>query len=199
MNINDFYWLFDANPGDVTPFSETSNYLMPYLADMSKGPNYKFDLALSLLKNREDLTEENQLKYLPHESKVLQRIFKTISGSNTSYRLAMKQNPTALELEEFSYSAHYYSTLYPIKKYLTHHSDIAQEYFGFLPFGSAVNKFFNKLAEDEYIPKEFKIKGGTNRKHHCILQNITNNVAKLWGMTTVAVNDQMCKIGNTLP
>jgi len=199
--LSDFTWVFDANDSEESyPFQDVSNYLMPYIADMSKCRTFKYDRVLEMLENRDPApnVNEEKLNIRPTETKVFKRIFDTISGNNNAHRIAMKENPTVQDLEEFALSSPFYSLLYPIKKYLYHHSNLSREYFGYLPMGSPVVKFFNKLIDEGYIQENFRIKGSAGRKHQVIIQRITNNLARVWGMSTVAVNDEMCKIGTTL-
>jgi hypothetical protein len=127
-----------------------------------------------------------EFKIAPQDIMVFQKRFGLLANSNTAYRIAMSTNPSVEELIEFSYIQHGWSVLFPLKHYLAHHPDKAEDFIGFLPYGSPIIAFINSLASR---PRD--IPANPSLADHVYLQQITNREARVFGMPSIEINNLM--------
>lgn len=164
---------------------------MSYLSFSSK-KDFKFEECHTDMSDRRSPDQVDISAYNPytHEYKAFERRFKVISSNNRAYRIASDRKPSVEDLEMFSYIDASFSLLWPLKKYLVDHPELAVKFKGFVPFGREVKKFYNAVAPDEW-----KINGSPSYKDHKRLQTITNRKALLTGISSVTINTWMYKQG----
>ena len=131
------------------------------------------------------------LHYAGQDRNILKVRYDLISNNNRAYVIAVKEDPSVADLEEFSYIKPCWSTLFPIKLYLCHHLDKAFDYKGLQPFGSFVIHFMNKLSSIDDV--------GSNPdlRDHIRLKNLTDKYSKLLGVSSTVVNTLMYLEGRT--
>jgi hypothetical protein len=127
------------------------------------------------------------------ESDIFRKRFKLLESNNKAYELAVKFNPSVTDLEEFSKIDPCFATLFPVKKYLSDHLELAIAYKGMLPFGKEVKAFYN-----HELPKYWEIKGSPTFKDHVRLRDLSNRKAILMGVPTITVNNLMYQFGRLL-
>jgi hypothetical protein len=127
------------------------------------------------------------------ELNIFSKRFKLLESNNKAYELAVKLNPSVTDLEEFSKIDPCFSILYPLKKYLSEHLEIAVVYKGMLPFGKEVKTFYN-----HELPKYWEIKGSPTFKDHVRLRDLSNRKAILMGVPTITINNLMYQFGRML-
>jgi len=127
------------------------------------------------------------------ESNIFSKRFKLLESNNKAYELAVKFNPSVTDLEEFSKIDPSFSVLYPVKKYLSEHLELAIAYKGMLPFGKEVKAFYN-----HELPKYWEIKGSPTFKDHVRLRDLSNRKAILMGVPTITINNLMYQFGKHL-
>jgi hypothetical protein len=172
--------------------------IIDYLA-WSENPSFKRDECLSLMLERAtfiagDPTSKIPIfNFKPHEHKIFQKRFSTLSSNNEFYRIVTKNDPTVEEIEAASYLDPCFSNLWAFALYLSAHSKIAKVYRGFLPFGKEVKNFYNslKVVRDN----GWKIKGSPAFVDYVRLQEMSNIKSDFTGISTVTINAWMYKKG----
>jgi hypothetical protein len=102
----------------------------------------------------------------------------------------MSTNPTLEEIIELSFKCTGWSTLFAIKHALIHHVDDwikGGRYTGFLPYGSAVITFINSLESRHGNT----IKQTPNYADHVYLQQLSNTMSALMGISSIELNNYM--------
>jgi hypothetical protein len=126
------------------------------------------------------------------DSNLVKKRIDLLASNNTAYRIAMTSNPTALELEQFSFISPCWSLLFPVVVFLIQHPEQAKTYRGFFPFGNEVIKFFHEAKLG------IEIKGSPNAADHVRLRIAINHIADHTGMTTVMVANEMYLEGSRI-
>lgn len=163
----------------------SSDRLLDYLA-VSQNPNFKRNLCILELEQRKGL-DTSFYNFNNYESKQFGVRIKLIAENNRAFELAMIRNPSVEDVEAFSCLRPCYSILKPVKDFLADHPDIAKGYRGMQPFGQPVEAFLVRLSS---LGVSVPVKGSTF-SDHVRLRDITNYLADMTGMTTVAVNTLM--------
>jgi hypothetical protein len=184
FSINDLFGLVSDISSEK---HDTADNLLTYLAYL---PSDNFDrvLCYKMMLNREDITE-GRLNYTPPQAAVIKKRFKVIKVNNRAYRISTIKNPTAKDLEEFSYIDPCFSLLWPLKYYLIDHPWLLKEYRGCVPFGRPVKTYYN--ANRNKCGEDYEIKSTPDLKDHIDLQWWTNHLADNTGMPSIAVNSVM--------
>lgn len=145
------------------------------------------------------------LGFAPADTQAFVRKFNLLNTDNEYYRLAVKMNPTAEDLEKASYIQHGYATLWAIKLYNLHHMhDVGRFYRGFQPFGGPVKAYVNNLeypindVSGPSLATNWHIKGTPSYSDHVILQTITNLESDSGGKPPVTINTEMHLVGREL-
>ena len=128
-----------------------------------------------------------------------------LANDNQAYALAVKSRPTIADLEAFGMLKPCWSTLFPIKLYLMFHAEQARDYFGLQPFGQHVIRAFNARINPRQANNEQTvfscpklITGQPTFADHLALQEYTNRIARLSGLTTSWVNSWMYLCGQDM-
>lgn len=158
--------------------------LLHYLARPRCNMEGVAEKALQAFKRRIPFTECS-LGFAPQDSKIYKKRFQLLNHNNRAFQIAIKENPTIEELEEFSLIEPGWSILFPLKAFLHDHPKMAVKYRGLVPFGKTVMAFFNALEIGE------PVKGTPSFGDHIALQELTNKLADLHGCSTILINNLM--------
>jgi len=161
-----------------------ANNLLSYLARPRCFIEGVAEKAVEHFRRRTPFTECH-LGFAPQDSKIYKKRFQLLNHKNRAFQIAIKENPTVEELEEFSMIDPCWSILFPLKAMLHDHVELAQVYRGFLPFGRTVIAFFNSLDIKD------PIKGTPTFKDHVDLQELSNKLADLYACSSIIVNNEM--------
>jgi hypothetical protein len=134
------------------------------------------------------------LGYVPQDAGVLKKRFTVLGHNNRAYELATIEYPVVGILEEFASLEPCFSLLFALKMFLHHHYKVAIHYRGMLPFGSHVIAAVNAI--DGFEPKVDE--GKPSFQDHVRLMVLTNRLADKYGMTPLAINDQLYLEGRAL-
>ena len=190
FNFNDLFAHCDdlctKRPVDVT------HNLLSYLA-WSARAGFDYKTCYEEFFQRVPIDHTSHYGFNNWESHLFSRRVKLLSSNNKAYEIAVKINPSAKDLEEFSKIDPCFSTLYPIKLYLHDHPDVATEYRGMLPFGGEVVRYYNTI-----VPADMMVKGSPSFKDHINLREISNRKAILLGMPSITINNIMYNFGKLI-
>jgi hypothetical protein len=161
--------------------------LLHYLA-MPRIPNnsFNFEEAKRVLFERQHPDKLDAIKMAPQDVSIFKKRAEVLSSNNKAYRIANTKKPSVEDLKAFSYISAGWACLQALKHYIMNHMDLAWEYNGFLPFGSAVAAFVNTL---ETRPND--ISASPSYADHVYLQNISNREAQAFRMPSVEINNIM--------
>lgn len=180
-------------------FSEFARFLQTF-EKFPRGPNLLHYLTLPLvhltnlsefitecykhLKNRTPFSDVPKLGFPPQETGIFKKRFDVIRTNNKLYSLALISKPTIQNLTDFAEIDPCWSLLWAVKLYLHHNLELAKDYYGILPLGSAVIQCFNSL-------QEYQISGTPTYVDHKTVQEFTNRYAHATGCTPLYINDLM--------
>lgn len=173
-------------------YDAPSPRIIDYLA-WSDNPGFNSDLCLESMLNRTPYDKIPVINFKPHEEKLFQRRFNTIASDNIFFDLITIVQPNVNQIEAAATQDQSYAILMPIKRFLIDHPLNAKVYYGFLPFGKEVKKYYNtiKFVKDN----SWYIKSSPNFSDYLRLKRITNNMSNLSGIPTVTINTWMYKKG----
>jgi hypothetical protein len=169
------------------------NNLMFYMA-WSSCPTFCAEACYEAMFNR-TYPDGDPIQYFnanPWESKTFTKRFKLLESNNKAYEIATRLNPSAAALEEFSNIEPNFSVLFPIKRYISDHPEIASAYKGMLPFGKEVLMYYNHIVRTEW-----QIKNSPTFKDHVRLRDVSNRKALLMGIPSITINNLMYQFGKT--
>lgn len=190
--INPYYLLTHCDDLCAKTSHQISNNLLSYLA-WSNNPNFDFELCYDEMFNRVSPDDASKHGIYNWEHFMFARRFKLISTNNKAYDIAVKRDPTAKDLEEFSRIDPCFANLYPVKWFVLDHQGLIPGYKGMLPFGREVVKYYNSIVSP---PK--RVKGSPSFKDHVSLREISLRKSILTGMPMVTINNLMYWFGKEM-
>jgi len=189
----DFHFIFTHCDDICTKkITDISHNLLSYLA-WSNRPQFNWELCYNEMYNRVPLDSISHYNINNWENHIFTKRIKLLTSNNKAYELAVKINPSAKDLEEFSKIDPCFATLFPVKAYIHDHPEIAADYRGMLPFGREVILYFNSIVSSDMI-----VKGSPSFKDHVNLREITNRKAALMGMPSITINNVMYHFGRII-
>jgi len=167
--------------------------LLHYLA-WSSSQTFKAEECYEAMLNRRT-PYEPQLRfgYDQWEFNIFANRFKLLESNNKAFELATRVGPSVAALEDFSNIDPCFSTLFPVKRFIADHPELASAYRGMLPFGREVIACYNYIT-----PPEYAIKGSPSFRDHIRLRDISNKKALLMGMPSITINNLMYQIGRNI-
>ena len=175
----------------ITSFNSSygvGSNLVHYLA-MPRIPVNTFDFlgSVAVFMQHQDPDKMDTLGMAPQDVPIFRRRATLLFTKNRAYELATKINPSTQDLEDFARLDPCWSTLFPVKYYLIHHMVQAQEYRGFLPYGSEIIKYVNVALKGQWK----HISGSPDYADHVFLRDMTNLIADNLNMPTITINNIM--------
>ena len=164
------------------------NNLLHYMAMpriFNKG--FKFEEAKRVLFERQHPDKLEVIGMAPQDVSVFKKRASLLANDNEAYRIAVMANPSIPELIKFSYMMPCWSILYPLKHYIMHHMELARDYNGFLPYGSAVIAFVNALNSKPGAVSTTS----PSYADHVYLQEISNRESIGLNIPSVEINNMM--------
>ena len=147
---------------------------------------FNFEEAKRVLFERQHPDKLDAINMAPADVSIFKKRAELLADNNKAYRIATLEGPSVEELIDFSYLAPNWSVLFALKHYIMHHMDVAMDYKGFLPYGSAVIAFVNSLES-----KTRDIPSNPDYADHVYLRDITNREALAFNMPSVEINNVM--------
>lgn len=190
--INPFYLLGHCDDLCSRISHQVSNNLLSYIA-WSNNPDFDFELCYDEMFNRTSPDNTSKHGIYVWERFMFTRRFKLLNTNNKAYDLAVKRDPTASDLEEFSRIDPCFANLYPVKWFVLDHPELITGYKGMLPFGREVVKYYNAI-----VPPAKKVKGSPTFKDHVNLREISLRKSILMGMPMVTINNLMYWFGKEM-
>jgi hypothetical protein len=167
--------------------------LIHYLAQPRIDNNsFNFEAARQIFIRRQQPDKLDDLNCVPQDVQIFKKRADVLANNNKAYRIAMTDNPSITDLEQFATISPGWSLLYPVKVALMqHYRDWhAIEYKGLVPFGSAVIAYVNSLELGHK-----KIGNSPDLQDHIYLQKMCNREAQFREISSQEMNNRMYLAG----